>query len=133
MKTLLAFLAIALTALPSQAKIVQVYTPAYDICQKASDGITVKVRDCIKAEHKIQDRNLNQLYRIVKAKLSQQLQEKLQQTQRHWIAYRDMHCDMMQIAEGGGTLGPVLNDECVLQLTISRIEQLEKIKSLLLE
>jgi uncharacterized protein YecT (DUF1311 family) len=50
----------------------------------------------------------------------------LRRTQRAWIAFRDGQCEIEGMAERGGSLEPMIVNECLARLTRERIAQLNR-------
>ena len=48
----------------------------------------------------------------------------LREAQRAWVAFRDAHCTWEGFAERGGSLEPMVYEECRTRLTRERIAQL---------
>ena len=49
----------------------------------------------------------------------------LREAQRAWVTFRDAHCTWESFAERGGSLEPMVYEECRTRLTRERIAQLD--------
>ena len=72
------------------------------------------------------DKNLNQVYRQLKPNLDKSLQNKLVNAQRAWIQFRDKSCKFEGYFAEGGTLQPVLEMNCLADVTEQRVKDLER-------
>lgn len=76
---------------------------------------------------------LNELYPQIKSQIEQipSLENKSEIinnfyiAQAAWEKYRDSYCNLMQELYAGGSIAPYLYSECVAELTLNRIENLE--------
>ena len=94
----------------------------YDACLKASQGVTVDMRDCAAAEAIRLDAKLNEAYRTAMERLpSRKAQNQLRQSERAWLATRYDHCRMENKDEEAGTLWYALMDDCWLDTLAARI------------
>lgn len=94
------------------------------ICMDKYAGTTVGMIDCITAETKRQDAQLNKAYKALMVKLSAPRKAQLQEAQRAWIKYRDANCGFYYDPDGG-TLAAVNANDCVMSATASRARELE--------
>ena len=100
------------------------YSAAFSRCMDASGGVTVAMRDCAAAEHKLQDARLNREYAALTRLLQTPQRRQLVKAQRAWLAYRGAECDFRSGREGGGTLGLIISDSCWLEFTARRANEL---------
>lgn len=96
-------------------------------CMGNSGGTTVGMIDCITAETKRQDAQLNKAYKALMAELSASRKTQLQEAQRAWIKYRDANCGFYYDPDGG-TLAAVNANDCVMSATANRARELEGFK-----
>ncbi len=112
----------------SQPQIERRYTPDYNQCMDASEGVTAAMMDCIGAEIERQDARLNQAYVMVMRPLPRAKKDRLRGLQRAWIRQRDAKCSRAASAEGGGSLAGIVYSGCILDETIKRVIFLENYK-----
>src|SRR5262245_244029 len=67
-------------------------TQEYSTCMDKSKGVTVEMTNCILAETVRQDARLNESYRRLATKLSEERRKALLEAQRAWIQFRDANC-----------------------------------------
>lgn len=129
MRVLIILCAVLLVVSPagaqSQAQIERRYTPDYNQCMDASEGVTAAMMDCIGAEIDRQDARLNQAYVMVIRPLPRAKKDRLRGLQRAWIRQRDAKCSRSASAEGGGSLAGIVYNGCILDETIRRTIYLE--------
>lgn len=107
----------------------RLYSKQYASCMANTDGVTVEMRECINKELVRQDERLNQAYRKYSNSLSSSVRNSLKEAQRAWIHFRNKECIWAGASEGGGTLGPVIVDNCHLELTTRRASEFESLLS----
>lgn len=99
----------------------------------AGAATTVAAAACLAAAYRAEDARLNTLYRSLRAVLVAQDKTppagtraaSLQQAQRQWIVLRDMDCRLEANSAQGGTIAPLIEQDCLTRHTRSRITQLE--------
>ena len=89
-------------------------------------GITSNMLDCIGAETKVQDAQLNKAYKDVIAKLEVSRKKSLQEAQRSWLKFRDANCHFYADPDGG-TIASVVSNDCFMSTTASRAKEIENI------
>lgn len=92
-------------------------------CDKASEGITVKLRDCAAKQFDRWDGRLNQSYRRKLASLAPKRRAALVASQRKWLRLRNPFCE--RVFQGGGTLELIVFDGCMVDVTIQRTFDVE--------
>ncbi|ENZ80901.1 MULTISPECIES: lysozyme inhibitor LprI family protein [Caulobacter] len=104
-------------------------SPAYEHCMASPGGTsTVGMVACINMELKAQDARLNRAYQGALKRLSLPRQKAaLQKAQRAWIAFRDADCASQEDSEWS-TLRQISANNCVLDHTIQRADDLEKFR-----
>jgi len=96
----------------------------FTVCMDNSGGVTVAMIDCIVQETTRQDQRLNKAYKSVMAQLSPERKDQLKKAQRAWIGFRDANCTFYADPDGG-SLARVSANDCVLQATATRAQELE--------
>lgn len=89
------------------------------------DGSTTQdVEQCLAADLKRADAELNQYYAAAMKRLMEQQDTaalaKLRAAERAWIAYRDAECDAVYESWGHGTIRGSMNLGCQIDLTKAR-------------
>lgn len=104
-------------------------TPAFAFAQaKCSDPEDqATMNECAEAAFKESDKKLNELYKRVEARLSDDADTKklLVQAQRDWIKFRDAECDFQTAGAAGGSVMPMLILQCMDGLTQSRVKDFD--------
>jgi uncharacterized protein YecT (DUF1311 family) len=95
----------------------------FDACLDKAGGVTVAMIDCIAAEHKRQDEQLNQNYKRLMASLSAERREALLEAQRAWLRFRDANCRFYYDPDGG-SLARIDANACLLKATADRAKEL---------
>jgi uncharacterized protein YecT (DUF1311 family) len=98
---------------------------AHDQCLTRAHGVTVGIRACDSVELKRQDVRLNTAYQALSKLLSAADRAQLVAAQRSWLTFRKLDCDFRASREAGGSLAPVIADNCVIELTDARAATLE--------
>jgi uncharacterized protein YecT (DUF1311 family) len=91
-------------------------------CAKIS--VTSDLVACLSKVRVSSDTELNSLYRKVREKLDASDAERLTQTQRRWIQYRDANCSAERSLYQGGTGSSPAYLACLEAMTRSRIKEL---------
>ncbi len=86
---------------------------------------TLEMRHCASQSYEKADKQLNQVYRQLKPKLSPSRQKKLVETQLAWIEFRDKNCKFEASHVEGGSLEPVLELLCLVEMTEERVKDLQ--------
>ena len=102
-------------------------SPTYTQCMDNASS-TVAMSGCIQAETKLQDAQLNRVYKQLLAKLEAAPQKSLRDVQRQWIAYRDGNCKF-HVQASGGTMAQLEGAMCVMDMTRERAAELERVLS----
>jgi uncharacterized protein YecT (DUF1311 family) len=72
------------------------------------------------------DKELNQIYAKVQAKLDKEGKEKLKAAQRAWVAFRDAQAELDADIMRGGSAAPMLSAGSKTQSTRKRVEELKE-------
>jgi uncharacterized protein YecT (DUF1311 family) len=99
-------------------------TQEYSTCMDRSKGITVEMTNCILAETVRQDARLNENYRRLISKLSEERKKALLEAQRAWIQFRDANCSFYNDPKGG-TAAHLAANECILNAIADRAKELQ--------
>lgn len=79
-----------------------------------------------RAEFERADAELNKIYEALLTKLPDaESKEKLKQSQRAWLAFRDAEAAFAADHERGGSMAPTIRYETITELTQERIKQLK--------
>ena len=93
------------------------------IDDKACDGSTYEMVDCINAKTEAWDKRLNAAYQTALKDAEPQQRELLRSAQRAWIKFRDANC--AYIGAEQGTIARVDAAECLRGMTEARARELE--------
>jgi uncharacterized protein YecT (DUF1311 family) len=85
---------------------------------------TAEMIDCISTELGQHDQRLNAQYRTLMIDLNARQQARLRDAQRAWITWRDKWCAAQQDSDWG-SLSTIVANQCMLDMTIERVIQLE--------
>jgi uncharacterized protein YecT (DUF1311 family) len=96
----------------------------YTTCMDKANGVNPDMIDCILAETKQQDARLNENYKRLMSKLSEERKKALLEAQRAWIQFRDANCTFWDDPAGGQSAA-VTAKECILTTTADRASELE--------
>ena len=110
------------------------YSPAYSACLnhgEAAQGVTAAMRGCSGDELARQNIKLNAAYKRAMQIRSPEQRLKLRDLERGWINARHAKCDHAEAdvdGGGGGTMGLLLYDGCMIEETIRRTIWLEHLR-----
>ena len=96
----------------------------YTTCMDKANGVNPDMIDCILAETKQQDARLNENYKRLMSKLSEERKKTLLEAQRAWIRFRDANCAFWD-EPAGGQSAAITAKECFLTMTADRASELE--------
>ncbi|WP_304170736.1 lysozyme inhibitor LprI family protein [Phenylobacterium aquaticum] len=97
----------------------------FEECSNAPNSTTYSLRECYGAELKRQDARLNAAYAEALSTIDSAGKLKLRAAQRAWITFRDADCQAV-FASYGGTMAPMMEDQCQLDRTSQRADDLEQ-------
>ena len=86
----------------------------------------VEVRACIRLRYELADKQLNDVYKELIAKLSKEEKALLSEAQLGWIQQRDKTCEFEVYQNRGGTGYQGFLNECLGRSTKQRTAELEK-------
>jgi uncharacterized protein YecT (DUF1311 family) len=95
----------------------------YDSCMDAANGVTAGMQDCIGAETKRQDAELNRNYQTALKAVSLARKQQLTAAQRLWIAFRKANTDFIEDPDGG-TAATVNASSTFMTMTQERADEL---------
>lgn len=101
----------------------KVYSQSKVDCSKAATQAEINV--CSQNKFVAADKELNDLYKKVSAKLDTQQKLILIQSQREWISFRDEYAKIYKLIYNGGSMAPSAILECKTELTRTRIAELQ--------
>jgi uncharacterized protein YecT (DUF1311 family) len=96
---------------------------AYKACLDKAQT-TVDLVDCQTQEMKVQDRDLNAVYKKAMAALPADQQAKLRLAQRAWLDFRQRDCDVFYGRETG-TIAAIEAGSCMVRHTARRVADLQ--------
>ena len=96
----------------------------YSSCIDKANGVNPALIDCAVAETKRQDARLNENYKRLMSKLTEERKNALLEAQRAWIMFRDANCAFWDDLAGGQSAA-VTAKECILTMTADRASELE--------
>lgn len=94
-------------------------------CSDGTNLTQMEMTQCAGQDAAFWDRLLNAAYQQVIATLDAEREESLRAAQRAWITYRDLTCDMETARYAGGSIAPMIMQECMARLTERRARDLE--------
>lgn len=82
------------------------------------------MNQCAAQETKAADKELNNLYKQITARLKDNAEAKqlLVKAQRAWIGFRDAECSFSASGVEGGSVYPMIHNECLTAVTKARVE-----------
>jgi uncharacterized protein YecT (DUF1311 family) len=83
-----------------------------------------EMNQCAAKESKAADHELNSLYKQITARLKDNPDAKnmLVKAQRAWIGFRDAECEFSASGVEGGSVYPLIYDNCITTQTKARVE-----------
>lgn len=98
----------------------------YKACRNAAASIDPKIMDCQDAELTRQDARLNTEYRKLLAQLkgTPATVNKLRESERAWIAFRDANCGLIPAVFGNGSADRINYTDCLIDMTAARVADL---------
>jgi len=93
--------------------------PLYaDECDNASTQ--GELNSCTAAQYQTADKKLNQTYQEALKRSSPQQAELLKKAQKSWIAVRDNDCAFVSSGSEGGSVQPMVQNQCLADKTSER-------------
>jgi uncharacterized protein YecT (DUF1311 family) len=72
------------------------------------------------------DKRLNATYTALMAKISDAGKARLREAQVSWLRFRDQECIFEAMGTEGGSVHPLIVNECLGRLTLARVKDLER-------
>ena len=88
---------------------------------------TVAMKECAADELAVADRELNQIYAQIKARLQPRVMTQTRDAQRKWVSFRDAACDAEGLLYEGGSLQGLVITNCLTRLTRERTQHLRQL------
>jgi uncharacterized protein YecT (DUF1311 family) len=83
------------------------------------------MNQCAGLDYRRADEELNRIYRQLSRNLTNPRREQLTAVQLSWLQFRDDHCEFVSSRYAGGSIQPLILQDCLAQVTRSRTEQLK--------
>ncbi|MBT2342164.1 MULTISPECIES: lysozyme inhibitor LprI family protein [Pseudomonas] len=83
-----------------------------------------EMNQCAAKENKAADKELNDLYKQITARLKDdpKAKQSLVKAQRAWIGFRDAECNFSASGVEGGSVYPLIYNDCITAQTKARVE-----------
>lgn len=101
----------------------QAYSQAKVDCSKAVTQAEINI--CAQNQYAEADKELNDLYKNVSAKLNAEQKSILVQSQKKWISFRDEYARIYELIYNGGSMATSAVLNCKTALTRTRIAELQ--------
>ncbi|MEO1620536.1 MAG: lysozyme inhibitor LprI family protein [Cyanobacteria bacterium J06632_3] len=88
----------------------------------------LEMNQCAAAEYAQADRQLNQTYEMLQASLSDPGKQALTQAELAWIGFRDLDCAFARAQYAGGSIEPLIYNDCLANRTDIRTTELKSIQ-----
>ena len=89
-----------------------------DECDKATTQTELSA--CAAEQYQAADKKLNQTYQAAIKRAAAPQRDLLKQAQQAWIALRDADCKLMGSGTEGGTIQPMIINQCLTEKTAER-------------
>jgi uncharacterized protein YecT (DUF1311 family) len=83
------------------------------------------MNQCAGLDYRRADGELNRVYRQLVAVLRRERREQLTTAQLAWMSFRDEHCNFVSSRYAGGSIQPMIQTDCLAEVTRTRTEQLK--------
>lgn len=114
---------VLLAAVPAEAQGRRM--TASERADKTCGGSNPEILQCVAGFLDREDARLNRAYRAALARMRPARRDQLRREQRQWIKDRDVECEAE--LEGGGSQASIYATSCVLRLTETRADELERL------
>lgn len=94
-------------------------------CSDRSAIPQIALTQCAAQDAAFWDGLLNNAYQQVIARSDADTERNLREAQRAWITFRDLTCEMEMARYTGGTIAPMILQDCMARLTERRARDLE--------
>lgn len=95
--------------------------------RESSTGVTTDIENDNNYNYKLWDNALDEIYSVLKNKLSESEMNDLRDKQRQWITYRDQAAKESYNQEGGGSVSDIVYGETLVKVTRERCYELVKL------
>lgn len=99
------------------------YSKNYNKCMDGATA-TPDIIVCIDAEFKLQDDELNFVYKQVTKDMSADRKSLLLKAQKAWISYKESNCKFY-FDPDGGSMSQIDANQCLLDMTAGRLKELK--------
>jgi uncharacterized protein YecT (DUF1311 family) len=96
-----------------------------DPCDKASSQ--AEINACSAERYQAADREMNETYRRLQARVRGKSRELLTRAQKAWVRFRDFECELESAGARGGSAYRALHNQCLARLTGARTEDLKRL------
>jgi len=103
---------------------ISVQSHAADNCNNLNTQLEMNA--CAAKEYQSEDAKLNKYYKELIRKVGASEKQKLKATQRAWIKFRDLQCELEASNYEGGSIQPLIRSSCLAQVTKQRNEDLRR-------
>lgn len=103
--------------------VVLVSSMSFADCDKNLNQTDLNI--CTAQEYKKEDQKLNKLYQAYSAKLGSAERKQFTAIQKSWVNYKDKDCQYAAQGYKGGSIYPMVLNECLTEKTEDRIDDLE--------
>ncbi|MFW0766621.1 lysozyme inhibitor LprI family protein [Trabulsiella odontotermitis] len=86
----------------------------------ASAGTQAELNTCTAAQYQAADKKLNETYQNALKRAVPAQRELLKKAQNAWIALRDADCAFMSSGSTGGSVQPMVENQCMADKTVER-------------
>ena len=107
-----------------------VYSSQLDKCLAKAGAVDFEIAHCNSQEFARQDKSLNAVYAKLVAKLEPDRLEALRKSERLWVQFREAQCGYEATADAGGTMAPVVHEDCMMRMTFERTKVLQHLLDL---
>ncbi|MBW8733778.1 MAG: DUF1311 domain-containing protein [Asticcacaulis sp.] len=123
---------IAITPQGSEARDASdpVYSSQFRTCIAKAGAVDFAIAHCNSEEFARQDQTLNTVYAKLVAELEPSRREALRKSERLWVQFREAQCDYEAAGDAGGTLAPVIHENCRMRATFYRTKDLQHLLDL---
>jgi uncharacterized protein YecT (DUF1311 family) len=89
-----------------------------DECKDASTQSDLN--QCTAAQYQAADKKLNETYQAAQKRAQEPQREQLKKAQIAWIASRDADCELLSSSSEGGSVQPMVRNQCLTDKTAER-------------
>jgi uncharacterized protein YecT (DUF1311 family) len=93
--------------------------------QQSLGQTQVELNQQSNAEFQKADKQLNETYTALMAKISAAGKTRLREAQITWLRFRDQECAFEAMGTEGGSVHPLIVNACLARLTLARVKDLD--------